>query len=130
MNFRYKLAQLLRGRYLSYGVDLYSKILAIICIILSVINLFLGSIIIYLVQTTLFIWLAYRLFSRNISARQKENQKILNFLTLKKRIHNDRNTHIYKKCPHCGVTLRLPRRPGEHNVNCPRCKNDFKVKVR
>ena len=104
---------------------------------LSVINLFIGSFLIYIVETTLFILMLIRLFSRNIPARQKENKAISDFvakfkgsLNLRRRMHNDRQTHIYKKCPHCSVMLRLPRRPGEHNVNCPRCRNDFLVKVK
>lgn len=137
MNFRYKIQQFLYGRYIYYGIDLLSKVLAIVCIALSVINLFLGSFLVYIVETALFVWMFVRLFSRNITVRQKENQKILNFtnkvkgkFALQKRMNNDRQTHIYKKCPHCSVMLRLPRRQGEHTVNCPRCKNNFKVKVR
>ena len=137
MNFRYKLQQMLYGRYIFYGIDLLTKILAFFCIGLSIINLFIYSILIYLIQTVLFVWMFYRLFSKNIPARQNENKKIMNFankikgkLSLTKRKHNDRQTHIYKKCPHCSVMLRLPKKPGEHNVNCPRCKNNFKVKVR
>ena len=137
MNFRYKIQQFLYGRYICYGIDLLTKTLAIICVILSVINLLLGSFIVYIIETVLFIWMFVRLFSRNISARQKENQKVLNYVNkikgkfaLQNRIRNDRLTHIYKKCPHCSVMLRLPKRTGEHTVNCPRCKNNFKVKVR
>lgn len=137
MNFRYKIAQFLYSRYIYYGIDLLTKILAVVCIILSVINLLLGSFIVYIVETALFLWMFIRLFSRNITARQKENQITLNYINkikgkfaLKTRMRNDRQTHIYKKCPHCSVMLRLPRRPGEHTVNCPRCKNNFKVKVR
>lgn len=137
MNFRYKLSQFLYGRYMAYGIDLLTKALAILCIALSVINLFVSSFIIYLFETALFIWMFYRLFSKNISKRQAENRKATDFInkikgkfTLRKRMHKDRETHIYKKCPHCSVMLRLPRKSGEHTVNCPRCHNDFKVKVR
>lgn len=136
-NLRYKFAQFMSGRYIYYGIDLLSKILVIVCIGLSVINLFLHSLIVYLLETALFFWMFYRLFSRNIQKRQQENSKayatINKFKTafsLRKRMHNDRETHIYKKCPHCSVMLRLPKKSGEHNVNCPRCKNNFKIKVR
>lgn len=137
MNFRYKLQQFLYGRYIFYGIDLLTKVLAVICIALSVINLLLGSFVVYITETALFFWMFLRLFSKNIPARQNENQKLLNLLnkfkgkfSLGRRMHNDRQTHIYKKCPHCSVMLRLPKRKGEHTVNCPRCKNNFKVKVR
>lgn len=137
MNFRYKIQQFLYGRYIYYGIDLLTKILAVVCISLSVINLLLGSFLIYIIETALFFWMFIRLFSRNITARQNENQKALNFVNkikgrfaLQNRMRNDRQTHIYKKCPHCSVMLRLPKRPGEHTVNCPKCKNNFKIKVR
>ncbi len=137
MNFRYKLQQLLYGRYICYGVDLLTKVLAFTCIGLSVINLFISSFLIYIIETALFIWMFIRLFSKDIQKRQAENRKILDLtnkvkgkFSLTKQMHNDRQTHIYKKCPHCSVMLRLPKKKGEHNVNCPRCKNNFKVKVR
>ena len=137
MNFRYKLQQLLYGRYIYYGIDSLTKLLAFVCIALSVLNIFIASILIYFIETGLLLWMLFRLFSKNISARQSENRKISDLASgikgafvLTKRMHNDRQTHIYKKCPHCSVMLRLPKRKGEHNVNCPRCKNNFKVKVR
>ena len=137
MNFRYKIQQFMYGRYVSYGIDTLTKTLAIVCISLSVINLIVASYIIHLIETALFIWMFYRLLSKNIVRRQEENQKVLSIINkvkgrfaLNKRMKNERDTHIYKKCPHCSVMLRLPKRSGEHKVNCPRCKNDFKVKVR
>ncbi len=137
MNFRYKLGQLFYGRYINYGIDLLTKVLAAVCIVLSIINLFVSSLVIYLFETALFIWMFYRLFSKNIYKRQEENRKFADIFSkikqrfaLRRRMHNDRETHIYKKCPHCSVMLRLPRRQGEHTANCPRCKNNFKVKVR
>lgn len=137
MDFRSKIAQFFYGRYIFYGIDLLSKTLAVVCIILSVINLFVSSIIIYLLETALFIWMFFRLFSKNITKRQNENRKLTALLgkvkgnfDLKKRMRNEKDTHIYKKCPHCSVMLRLPRRPGEHTVKCPRCKNSFNLKVR
>lgn len=137
MNFGYKLRQFFYGRYISYGIDLLTKVLAAVCIILSIINLIVSSLLIYFFETALFIWMFYRLFSKNIYKRQEENRKFSNIFSkinnrfaLRRRMHNDRETHIYKKCPHCSVMLRLPRRQGEHTVNCPRCKNNFKVKVR
>jgi uncharacterized C2H2 Zn-finger protein len=137
MNFKYKIAEFFSGRYIYYGIDLLTKLLAAICILLSVINLFIGSYLIYLLETSLLIWMFFRLFSKNIYKRQQENSKatamingIKNRIAIGKRMHSDRETHIYKKCPHCSVMLRLPKKPGEHTVNCPRCKNNFKVKVR
>ncbi len=137
MNFRYKLAQFFYGRYLSYGIDTLTVILTVFSLTISVVNIFFGSILLYLFQTALLIYMFYRLFSKNIVKRQKENKVFSDFFAsikaskkLKERIRSEKNTHIYKKCPHCKVVLRLPRKPGDHTVKCPRCSDSFKLKVK
>ncbi len=137
MNLRYKLMTFLSGRYLNYGIDLLTKVIAVICIVLSVANLFLQSFIIYIIETALFFWMFYRLFSRKINARMAENAKLTGIFSKMRaskafndRKRRDKSTHIYKKCPYCSAMLRLPRIQGEHTAKCPRCKNGFKVKVK
>ena len=137
MNFRYKLAQLFYGRYLSYGLDALTVIITVFCLIISFVNIFVGSILLYLFQTCLLIYMLFRLFSKNISKRQQENKVFADFFNaikaskqLHQRIKSEKNTHVYKKCPHCRVVLRLPRKPGAHTVKCPRCGESFKVTVK
>ncbi len=137
MGFRQKIASFLYGRYINYGIDRFTTVLLVLCVLLSIVNLFIGSLIIQLLETALFVFCIFRLLSRNIVKRQSENQRIVEFtnkfarvFNLQKRKFKERESHIYKTCPHCRVTLRLPRKPGRHNVNCPRCKNNFEVKVR
>ena len=137
MNFRYKLAQLFYGRYLSYGLDALTVIITVFCLIISFVNIFVGSILLYLFQTCLLIYMLFRLFSKNISKRQQENKVFADFFNaikaskqLHQRIKSEKNTHVYKKCPHCKVVLRLPRKPGAHTVKCPRCGESFKVTVK
>ncbi len=137
MNFRYKLAQFFYGRYLSYGIDALTVILTVFSLIISIVNIFVGSILLYLFQTALLIYMIFRLLSKNIAKRQKENKVFADFFAeikaskkLKERIKSERNTHVYKKCPHCKVVLRLPRKPGDHTVKCPRCGDSFKLKVK
>ncbi len=137
MNLRYKLMNFLSGRYMNYGIDLLTKVIAVTCIVLSIANLFLQSFILYIFETALFFWMFFRLFSRNINARMGENRRLTEFLlkikaskAFNERKRREKSTHIYKKCPYCSAMLRLPRKPGEHTAKCPRCKNTFKVKVR
>ena len=137
MNFRYKLAQFFYGRYLSYGLDALTVIITVFCLIISFVNIFVGSILLYLFQTCLLIYMLFRLFSKNISKRQQENKVFADFFNaikaskqLHQRIKSEKNTHVYKKCPHCKVMLRLPRKPGAHTVKCPRCGESFKVTVK
>lgn len=133
----YRLRQFLYGRYITYGSDLLSKVLIFTCLALAIANLFLRLVFVQVIEYALIIYFVYRLMSKNISKRQNENQKLLNFISKLKgkkefaeRKQKERQTHIYKTCPHCSVTLRLKRIKGEHNVICPRCKNSFKVTVK
>ncbi len=133
----YKLRQFFYGRYITYGNDLLSKVLIFTCLGLAILNLFLRIIFIQIIEYALIIFFLYRLFSKNISKRQRENAKLLGFINkLKsrkefiKRKQREKETHVYKTCPQCSVILRLKRIKGEHNVICPRCKNNFKVTIR
>ena len=78
----------------------------------------------------------FRAFSRNLYKRRRENEifmsffrRIKSFFLLQKNKIRDRRDFVYKKCPACKATLRLPRRKGEHTVRCPRCSERFNVKV-
>ena len=81
-------------------------------------------------------WSLFRAFSRNLGRRQKENLRFLSFFRRisapfrRLRVRwRDRKTHVFRKCPHCKKTLRLPRVPGDHFVNCPLCHTHFSVHV-
>lgn len=137
MGFRERIARFIYGRYITYGFDRLSYTIFISCVVISVLNLFLGSFLLQILETVLFIYGFWRLFSKNIYARQKENRKaveitdrFLNFFKLNKRKFDERKTHVYKTCPCCKANLRLPRRKGQHTVKCPKCKTDFSVNVR
>jgi len=133
-NLRNKLYKFLYGRY---GVDELYKLGIIIYFILVLINIFYKSSIISLLETILFVAIMYRAFSKNIYKRKKENERYLKiknriinkFKNLKRR-WNDRYTHMYKKCPKCKQTLRLPLKKGTHTVKCPKCENRFSVKCK
>ena len=131
-NFKYKLMNFMQGRY---GVDDLYKFLIISFIVIWLLNTILKSSFLYYLGLIIAVFSIYRMFSRNIFKRQKENMKYLqikekvkNKYKLLKRKWNDRNTHIYRKCPNCKSELRLPKKKGKHVCMCPRCKKDFEVK--
>lgn len=132
MDFRYKLMRFLSG---SYGVDTFFYVLFAFAATLSLINCFLRLIYIQLLVYATVIYALFRTFSRNTTARAKENKIITDWVyTLKKRIDTARHrkadiTHIYKRCPKCRAVLRLPRRKGRHKTVCPKCSNEFSVRV-
>jgi hypothetical protein len=125
-----------RFMYGRYGGDTLNKVLiwvyAIWIILCSVIALFTDSIwfsLFYWVSTLgMVIWIFSRMFSRNIAARRRENERFCGFFKLRKNKIRDRKTHVYRKCKHCKAVLRLPKAKGKHFVVCPRCKARFEVK--
>lgn len=126
----------MQGRY---GSDKLNRTLFWTYLALIVINFFTSSIlnmVIATLQLFIAVVIIYRTLSKNIYKRSAENrkymvfeEKIKNFFKLQKSKFRDRNTHVYKKCPYCKAVLRLPKKSGEHRVDCPKCKKEFKVKI-
>lgn len=132
-SFRERIACFMAGRY---GFDKLYYFLIGVCFVLLIINLFLGNLIIYLLELLVFAYSIFRVLSKNIYKRQSENEKyiaILNkikaFFNLQKCKIRDRKTHVYRKCPSCKNNLRLPKQKGKHTVACPCCKHRFDVKI-
>ena len=132
--FSKKLYRFFYGRY---GPDELYKFCLILYFVLIIINFFITSQILTVIELLLLVVILYRSLSKNTIKRRKENEQ---FLKLKnkcstmikrwKKRWKDRNTHIYKKCPNCKTTLRLPLKKGTHTVKCPKCHHRFPVKCR
>ena len=133
MNFRYRLMQFMSGRY---GTDQFFYAIIASAVVLSFINLFFRSFIIQLLVYALVGYAFFRVLSRNLDARRRENywfREKLAFLKRKKEVYDQRQAdkcHVYKKCPSCKAILRLPHRIGKHKTVCPRCNKEFTVRVR
>lgn len=133
MNFRYRLMQFMSGRY---GADKLLYGIFITAAALSFINLFLRSAVLQLLVYALIIYGVFRMLSRNIEARSRENRSFcekLGILKRKKELYDKKKAdkfHVYKKCPACKAVLRLPHRIGSHKTVCPRCGREFSVKVK
>ena len=139
MNFRYRLMQFMSGRY---GPDETFFVIFIAAVILSVVNIFIRFIslglylVIQLLVYALIIYSLFRIFSRNLEQRRRENMWVkekLGFLRRKRDFYAQKKAdkvHVYKKCPACGAVLRLPRRIGVHKTVCPKCGKEFTVKVK
>lgn len=131
--FKMWLMRFMSGRY---GTDSLNKALFWFYFILLVLNLFLRSRIVMILELVVIFLYFFRMLSRNIAKRQSENYKytvfkgkVVSFFSGIKNRFRDRKTHVYRKCPNCKAKLRLPRRKGTHTCCCPRCKKDFTVKI-
>ena len=131
--FRNGIARFMYGRY---GVDTLYHAIFVTALALMIINAFVGSFVISMIELLLVFWALFRFFSRNIYKRQRENRafcgffrKIKNWFVFRKNKFKNRKTHVFRKCPNCKNQLRLPKQKGKHTVNCPCCKNRFDVKI-
>ena len=122
--------------YGRYGADTLGNCMLITYFVMIILQTFLAlfvksaafHITWQIVAYTLGIFAMCRMFSRKIEKRRRENQRFVGFFKLTKNKFRDRKTHVYRTCPSCKATLRLPRAKGEHTVVCPRCKNRFTVR--
>lgn len=132
MRFRDKLIRFMYGRN---GFDKLCMALLWTGIVLSIVNIFLGSFLIWILEYAVLGYCIFRVLSKNIYKRRAENDKFLHiwskvrgFFSLQKNKFRDRKTHIYRVCPHCKANLRLPKAKGTHTVRCPKCSTRFDIK--
>lgn len=135
-----KINQFMAGRY--GGDRLSIALLILYCILILIANI-AGLPIISLLALLLLIWSIYRIFSRNIFQRQRENAWFLKYWSrVSSWFHGsrhsfsswqqkktweirDKQTHKYYKCPNCGNKLRVPKGKGKIMITCPVCKTEF-----
>ena len=133
MKFRDNVMRFMGGRY---GNDQLGTAALGFCAALILVNIFVHSNILYALILAVMIWNIWRSMSRRVYERRRENEwflsvcgKVKGWFTLLGRRWRDRKTHVYRVCPNCRKTLRLPRRKGSHTVSCPCCHSDFSCKV-
>lgn len=133
-NWKMKLTQWMQGRY---GPDALYKDSVWLYIFIAVLNLFLRSILLSILTTAILIWTFSRVFSKDRAKRAEENRRYLQWkdkqVKMLRQLKNrwkERNTHRYRRCPHCHTTLRLTKQIGTIKVNCPVCKNTFDVIIK
>lgn len=128
-NLKDKFRRFMVGRY---GTDELNRFILTIVLVMVLCNLFLRSSLLIWTELLLLILSYLRMFSKNTSARFKENQNFLNFRfraqetvkNLKPRIEEARKYKIFK-CPGCGQKLRIPRGHGKISIHCRKCGCDF-----
>ena len=129
----------MQGRY---GTDRLHRVLSWVYLAILIISIFIArsaDIKVYyavlLLGLAVLVFSFFRVFSKNIEKRRKENERWLAFENrIKKRFRilrdrwKFRKTHVFKKCPKCKAVLRLKRIKGTHTVTCPHCNETFKIK--
>ena len=127
-----KFQQFMYGRY---GGDTFSLVLLVIALVLSLIGgLFFWPV--TLLADVVYIYVLFRMFSKNIPARQREYYAFLKvwepvkkWFRFQKQKFDQRGTYRYFKCPNCKQQLRAPRGRGKIEVTCQKCHTVFRTKT-
>lgn len=134
MSFMERLARFFYGRN---GMDRLNVGLIVLYLLLGVLTIFFRrNPVLQLLMLLLLALIIFRALSRNLAARQRENarfsawwERFAPFWKRQVRRLREIKTHRYRKCPHCRVILRLPRKRGTRTVRCPKCGELFKVHI-
>lgn len=130
------LQKFMMGRYGVDQMNIGVLIFSMVCTLTASLTRWL---LLSILGTALLAYGVFRMFSRNVSARSKENQKFLVFwnkvkgiwykikdwFSGKKRRFADRKTHCYFSCPKCKRKLRVPKGKGKIEISCPICGTKF-----
>ena len=108
-----------------YGSDKLNVALLVSGIVLMLLGSILGKFttwagVFTLLSYLVLIWCMFRMYSRNIDARRRDNAAFLNFFN-----HIKDKEHRYYRCPKCHQTVRVPRGRGKINIRCPKCGEQF-----
>ena len=125
---RNALQRFMYGRYGNDQLNVFLIVLYLLLYFLSVVTEFL---LLYWLSLILIFVTLFRILSRNIPARRRENAKFLQaagpaiqWFRLRRTIHRDKD-HRYFKCPNCGQQMRVPRGKGRITVTCRNCGATF-----
>ena len=120
-NFKMKFMRFMQGRN---GVDQFSQFLNVVVIILFAISIFIRWTPIYWSAIALFIYMYFRIFSKNIAKRSMENQKFCNmrydFAVKKnkwKKEWEQRKIYRFFRCPMCHQKVRVPKSSSQYSVS-------------
>ena len=107
-----------------YGQDRLGTVMftaGLVCMVLGMVfGRFGWSSVFSFLSWVLLLWCIFRMYSRNIAARQRENKAFLAFFA-----HLKDKNHRYFRCPQCRQSVRVPRGRGKINIRCPRCGRQF-----
>lgn len=123
----------LRGRQ---GPDDLAMFCTNVALVVVVINIFARVGWLGWLALALIVYACFRIQSKNLGARSKENEAFLKALgPARPWIQNPKAAAAeckqfkHVKCTSCGQRIRVPRGKGKLRVTCPKCKQKFEVKA-
>ncbi len=120
--------RLMMGRY---GVDQLTWVLLVLSLLLSLCGSIFRVQLLGILCWAVLVVCYLRIFSRNIYARQLENQRFMQFWwklkngCSKRPSREQRKNYKVFSCPTCKQKLRVPRGKGKISISCPKCGRSF-----
>lgn len=115
---RWQMQRFMQGRN---GSDEMNRALTYALVVLYVISLFAKSTLLYYITLAGFIYVIFRMMSRNLYARREENRKFVTKLETARIKFEQRKDYKIFRCKGCGRNIRVPRGKGKIEVTCPMC---------
>lgn len=129
MNLREKFRRFMQGRN---GMDELGQALNVVILVLLILAIFTRIHLFYSFALLLMLYMYFRIFSKNIPKRYKENQKFRNFrydMAIKrnnmKKEWQQRKIYRFYRCPVCKQKVRVPKGRGKICITCPKCRTEF-----
>ena len=118
------------------GPDHLNRFLSVVFLILSVCSMFVRNprlaSVLYTLSMALFVYVMFRMLSRNIYRRQQENgaylrerYKITSWWNGLRDRWAPGKDYKFFKCPSCHTRLRVPKGKGKLNIVCRKCGTSF-----
>ena len=115
-----------------YGPDQLNIALLITSVVIGLVGAIINISVLTIIGDIILVYTLFRMFSKNIPARRRENDKFIKFWwPIKTKIRNkiaqfkSRKNYCFFNCPECKNTLRVPRGKGKIQITCPKCGERF-----
>ena len=127
----------MRNRFLRfmagrYGQDELNRVILFIALVLLILSMFQPMRFLYVFALLILVYAYFRMFSRNITKRSRENQwyldrkyRAVSKCSTAKKHWSQRKIYRFYRCPGCKQTVRVPRGKGRIEITCPRCRTSF-----
>ena len=130
-----------RFMYGRNGMDQLNLVLMWVVLILDVVTMLVQrnhaavSMVLYWLSMAGWVYVLFRMFSKNLSKRRGENQKFVNWVWRMKSSragakerHADKD-HKYFTCKNCKTIRRVPVGKGKIIITCPKCGAQIHAKT-
>ena len=130
-----------RFMYGRNGMDQLNLVLMWVVLILDVVTMLVQrnhaavSMVLYWLSMAGWVYVLFRMFSKNLSKRRGENQKFVNWVWRMKSSragakerHADKD-HKYFTCKNCKTICRVPVGKGKIIITCPKCGAQIHAKA-